>query len=186
MIPCSLPDMIQGDRIFIQRLTPEFAKELSALAQTEEPRISPFMPWVRQALTVVQASEYLIGLSKKWEEFLSFEFAIREMSSSLMIGGICIPRIDWANDRCEIGYWIASNFESRGFIDEALSLLEKTIFEYGFNRIEILCALNNPRSSKIPERSNYKYEGTLREWFKVNGQYQDMRLYAKIRKDIAA
>ena len=55
--------------------------------------------------------------------------------------------------------------------------------EWGLNRVEIRCAVENHRSAAIPRRLGFIQEGILRQAFKVNDQYQDLLLFAMLRKD---
>ena len=181
MEPSLLPEFVSGDRINLCKLVLDFAKTLSTYVQEERERIGAYMPWVYRAGTFEEANAHIRSCMKKWEGKTSFEYAIIDSKSKKMIGGICIPRIDWANDRCEIGYWIGAEFEGKGFVNEALSMLENVLFENNFNRIEVICAVNNLRSQEVPKRRGYVYEGTLRKWFKIRGEYQDMHLYSKLR-----
>lgn len=184
MTPLALPEKIHCERVTLARYESPQAAALFNAAETDRTRIGKFMPWVRRAETLDQTVEYLEFLCEKWDEKSSFEFGILESVSSKLIGGIGMPRIDWPNERCEVGYWISSSHEGKGLVSEALRCLENCLFELGFNRIEITCSLDNPRSENVPKANGYTCEGTLRKWFRVGNEYQNMRLYSKIRDDL--
>jgi RimJ/RimL family protein N-acetyltransferase len=92
-----------------------------------------------------------------------------------------VHTISWTHESCEIGYWIAKEFEGRGYISETVKLLEDTLFQLGFHRIEIRCSSTNQRSAAVPKRLGYRHEGTLIAHQKEFGQWRDTLIFAKLR-----
>ena len=84
----------------------------------------------------------------------------------------------------EIGYWISSRFCGKGYMQEAVSLLEKEFFEQGINRIVIKTDILNVKSANVAQRCGYILEGVLRqESFSKNEQrYRDINVFSKLRK----
>jgi ribosomal-protein-alanine N-acetyltransferase len=84
--------------------------------------------------------------------------------------------------RASISYLVNPAYWSKGIATEAT----KTIINFGFNtmglkRIEATCDPRNTASVKVLEKCGMSYEGTLKSYFCVNGEFCDRRLYAIIK-----
>ncbi|MBP9707177.1 MAG: GNAT family N-acetyltransferase [Oligoflexales bacterium] len=84
------------------------------------------------------------------------------------------------NNRCEIGYWISGVFEGKGYISDALAALEISLFDIGFNRIEIHCSSLNSKSMSVAKRNSYQLEAYLKQEEIKNGAYRDTLIFAKL------
>ena len=66
-----------------------------------------------------------------------------------IVGSIVCVRYsgeDSPNKNAEIGYWLSKDFVGRGIVSRALKILEKFLFEAGFNRLEIHMDTKNKAS----------------------------------------
>ena len=71
--------------------------------------------------------------------------------------------IDWLNKKAEIGYWISEKMQGKGIVTNST----KKLIQYGFqklklNRIQIKVAVGNTKSSAIPKRLGFIFEGIER------------------------
>lgn len=84
--------------------------------------------------------------------------------------------------RASISYLVNPKYWSKGIATEAT----KAIINFGFNtmglqRIEATCDPRNIASSRVLEKCGMSYEGTLKSYFCVNGEFCDRKLYAIIK-----
>jgi ribosomal-protein-serine acetyltransferase len=49
--------------------------------------------------------------------------------------------------------------------------------------MEIHCATGNTRSSAVPKRLGFTFEGTLREAQLLDGRYVDLDVYSMLRRE---
>lgn len=75
-------------------------------------------------------------------------------------------------------------YEGKGLMSAAVSALEKTCFEIGFNRVEIRCSSLNLNSAGVPKRLGYKLDGTLRQDSLEKGKYRDTLVFSKLKTEI--
>jgi RimJ/RimL family protein N-acetyltransferase len=113
-----------------------------------------------------------------------YHWAIIEKKTNYCIGQISFFSIDTKNHYGEIKYGIGRKFQNKGYATEAT----KVILEYGFNKInlhkvQISHKKNNLASKAIINKLKFKYEGTLRDHFFVNGHYIDRPYYSMIKKE---
>lgn len=112
-----------------------------------------------------------------------YRWAVIEKTSGECIGQIAYFLVDNKNHFAEIEYCIGSQFQRRGYATEAA----KAVISYGFERINLhkvqICTktINLP-SKKVIEKCGLTYEGTLRDYFYMNGEYVG-RLYFSILRN---
>ena len=109
-----------------------------------------------------------------------YRWAVIEKQSGECIGQIAYFLVDSKNHFAEIEYCIGSAFQCRGYATEAA----KAVIAYGFERIHLhkvqICTKTiNAPSKRVIEKCGLTYEGTLRDYFFMNGEYVG-RLYFSI------
>lgn len=109
-----------------------------------------------------------------------YRWAVISKETGECIGQIAYFLVDTKNHFAEIEYCIGAQFQRRGLCTEAA----KAVIDYGFSKIALhkvqIChnSLNMP-SKRVIEKCGFCYEGTLRDFFYMNGRYVD-RLYYSI------
>lgn len=130
--------------------------------------------------TIEAVNELLKKYIDSYENSDYYRWAIILKDSDECIGQIAYFLVDTNNNFAEIEYCIGSDFQRRGFATEAT----KAVIEYGFSKINLhkvqICTktINIP-SQKVIEKCGFHYEGTLRDYFYINGEYVG-RLYYSI------
>ena len=109
-----------------------------------------------------------------------YRWAITEKGSDECIGQIAFFLVDSKNHFAEIEYCVGSAFQCRGYATEAT----KALIAYGFDRINLhkvqICTKTiNAPSKRVIEKCGFTYEGTLRDYFCMDGVYVG-RLYFSI------
>lgn len=111
-----------------------------------------------------------------------YRWAIIEKDSMECIGQIAYFLVDNKNHFAEIEYCIGSDFQRQGLATEAT----KAVIAYGFekmnlHRVQICTKTINAPSKRVIEKCGLTYEGTLRDYFYMDGEYVG-RLYFSILK----
>ncbi|MCQ2211998.1 MAG: GNAT family N-acetyltransferase [Paludibacteraceae bacterium] len=112
-----------------------------------------------------------------------YRWAVVEKTTGECIGQIAYFLVDSKNHFAEIEYCIGSDFQCKGFATEAT----KAVIAYGFDRMNLhkvqICTktINEP-SKRVIEKCGFVYEGTLRDYFYMNGEYVG-RLYFSILRN---
>ena len=114
----------------------------------------------------------------------AIRFSIIKLESNEIIGSCGYNSFDFENAKAEIGYDIAKSFWGRGYASEAIySLLDYAFSFLKFNRIEAKVEPENVNSIKLLQKLNFTFEGTLRQYEKVEGKFNDLNIYSKLISD---
>ena len=83
-----------------------------------------------------------------------------------------------------MGYVLGQPYWGQGLATEAAGeLLWFGFSQVGFNRIEAECLTQNTGSARVMEKNGMVYEGTMRDRMFLKGKYEDLKLYAILRRD---
>ena len=133
--------------------------------------------------TKEEVKELLDKYIGSYEKEDYYRWAVTEKNSGECIGQIAYFLVDSKNHFAEIEYCIGADFQCRGYATEAT----KAVIGYGFDRMNLhkvqICTktINKP-SKRVIEKCGFTYEGTLRDYFYMDGEYVG-RLYFSILRD---
>ena len=86
--------------------------------------------------------------------------------------------------RAALGYWIGEDYVRQGFARAAVRTVCQFAFEQlGLHRIEAAIQSDNLPSVKVVEAAGFTREGTSRDYLKINGQWRDHDIYARLNSD---
>lgn len=132
--------------------------------------------------TKAEVDELLEKYINSYQKNDYYRWAIIEKNSGECIGQIAYFLVDSKNNFAEIEYCIGSDFQCKGYATEAT----KAVIQYGFDKINLhkvqICTktINKP-SKRVIEKCGFTYEGTLRDYFYMDGEYVG-RLYFSMLK----
>lgn len=113
-----------------------------------------------------------------------YRWAIIKKDCGECIGQIAYFLVDSKNHFAEIEYCIGSEFQCRGYATEAA----KAVIAFGFDEINLhkvqICTktINQP-SKRVIEKCGLTYEGTLRDYFYMNGEYVGRHYFSILRSE---
>lgn len=94
---------------------------------------------------------------------------------------------DRVNDKIEIGYWLIEKMTGKGIATAAVRKMVNLAFRnMDMNRVQIRCGVGNEKSSAIPKRLGFTYEGIERAGERHNHQYIDLEVYSLLKREWAA
>lgn len=113
-----------------------------------------------------------------------YRWAIIDKSTNECIGQIAYFLVDNKNNFAEIEYCIGAAFQRKGLATEAT----KAVIAYGFEQISLhkvqICTKTiNAPSKRVIEKCGFTYEGTLRDYFFMNGEYVGRLFYSILRDE---
>lgn len=104
-------------------------------------------------------------------------FVIADKATNKCMGTF-VFKMDMANQKAEIGYWLGKPFWGNNFATEAV----KAMLPFGFmtldlNRLEAHHLLFNSASGRVLVKCGFHLEGQLRSEIEHNGLYHNITLY---------
>lgn len=113
-----------------------------------------------------------------------YRWAIIEKSTQICIGQIAFFLVDSKNHFGEIEYCIGSKFHRKGYASEAVKAIQKYGFEkINFHKIQVCHKENNIASQGVIKKAGFKYEGTLRDYFYMDGKYVSRLYYSLLKSE---
>jgi RimJ/RimL family protein N-acetyltransferase len=128
--------------------------------------------------------KYLIFKFEEEKKKKKVEYGI--YLDNLYIGNISIFDLNEKSKSGEIGYWLVSNQTRKGYVTEAVKVLEKEFFEnHDLNRIQIKCDERNEASFGVAKKCGYIFEGKYRQdnysqYFK---DFRNTLVYSKLKSE---
>jgi ribosomal-protein-serine acetyltransferase len=158
------------------------APVLFALVEREREHLRQWLSWVDATRT---EDDIVAFIRRAMEQFASNHgFSAAIWADGCIAGVVGIHRVDWVARKAEIGYWLAREFQGRGIATAAArAVTAHGLVELELNRMEIHCAADNTRSSAIPKRLGFIYEGIHREAQHLGGRYLDLEVYSMLRRE---
>ena len=184
------PEQIETERLVLKRPFPptfKLAEKLYAVVDESRETLREWLPWVDQTHSAEDGYNYFLinWCQKHWEESSGYPYLIHEKKTGQPIGVIDFTKFSEPNKTGEIGYWLGDLAVGNGYMSEALSGLEKTVFGLGINRIEIKNDTQNDRSVHVTQRAGYHLDGVARQdaWDSYHNRFRDTNIWSKLRSE---
>ncbi len=180
------PESFESDRLTIRAPRAGDGAEVNAAVRETFDDLKVWMPWAQQVPTLEESESFVRRsqcdfLARK--DLMLFLFL---KGTDTLVGGSGLHRINWDIPKFEIGYWCRKRFQGQGYIRESTEAITKFAFEtLGAKRVEIRCDSKNVRSRRIPDRLEFKLEGTFRnDSLSPLGELRDTLVFAKIKENV--
>lgn len=110
-----------------------------------------------------------------------YRWAIIEKTIQACIGQVAIFLVDSKNHFGEIEYCIGSQFQRRGYATQAVkAVLEFSFKNVRFHKIQVCHKEFNTASKGVIQNCGFTYEGTLRDYFYMDGKYVNRLYYSML------
>ncbi|MDR0849177.1 MAG: GNAT family N-acetyltransferase [Propionibacteriaceae bacterium] len=171
------------DHLCLKLVSPFDAEAFFAIIDAERDRLGRWLPWVWAMNSVEEERKSLADLTG-WPPPKQICTAL--VLDGQVIGSVGLPTIDLDAKWAEIGYWIGSAHEGKGYVTSGVRELEKLVFlDLGLAKTQISVDVDNVRSRSIPERLGYSLDGTLRRSLisDNSGRVADRCVYSLLREE---
>jgi ribosomal-protein-alanine N-acetyltransferase len=158
----------------------------SAVRTESRDFLKPWEPtWASDALTYRAFRRRIARYAADWREDEGYSFFIWRNSDEQLVGGIGLTYVRrGVSETASVGYWLGKSFTGRGYMTEALRLAAS--FAFGpqqLHRLEAACLPTNAPSIRLLERVGFRSEGYAKAYLRIDGQWQDHRLYGLLAEE---
>ena len=174
---------IEGHTVYLRHPEPSDYEAWAMLRRASENFLKPWEPaWPRDDLTRPAYRARLRRYQGEVRAGTGYPYFILRRSDDCLLGGITLGNIRrGASQSGQIGYWSGETHAGKGYMSQALDLLcEHAFTRFGLHRLEAACIPGNTRSERILEKCGFRCEGLLAGYLKINGEWRDHHLYARI------
>lgn len=181
-----LPEGFESERLLIRVPKPGDGAILQEAYLETYSRLKPWFPWAQTESSVEEREDFV---RQQYARFIKREDMMLMLflkSGHKLIGCSGLHVQNWDVPSFEIGYWVRTGYEGKGYIIEAVN----RITEFGFmdmkaNRIFIRCDIANVRSQSVAKRAGFLYEGTFRNFERRHhsGELTDMIYFGLTSED---
>ena len=176
---------IKSENLILRRYEMGFAPLLfEAAIESRGGEFSRWMPWCHENYTMADSESFISSSIGNWNNQTEYDFASFDAKTDKFAGGVSLNLFNRERGTANLGYWIRTNSQNRGFAHTAVKLLAKTGFaDLNLNRIEIAAAIKNYASQKTAEKAGATREGILRQLLSIGGTQQDAAMFSFVRAD---
>ncbi len=174
--------MLRTERLLLRSFAPEDAGDV--LVYRGDPEVQRFN--AETLKTLDESRAFIEEMRRTHLEFRGLEWAMEEIATGRMIGGVCLGPWDEWHHWAVLGYDLRRDRWGRGFAFEAAARVIRFGFEtMQLHRIESHTIADNHRSVRLLERLGFTREGTRREKsLEDDGRYHDSSLWGLLRTEI--
>jgi ribosomal-protein-alanine N-acetyltransferase len=179
---------VRGERVFIRRLEPTDAKQVLDLRVANRDFFQPWEPTREESAYRLEGVAAELELSADlWDRDDGYVFGIFENDrDETLVGGIALRNVvrgAWQN--AMLGYWISETHNGKGYATEAVQLATRFAFDHAhLHRVQAGTLLHNIASQRVLEKAGYRFEGVALRYLRIDGRWQDHRMYAITIEDL--
>jgi ribosomal-protein-alanine N-acetyltransferase len=154
--------------------------EIRALSRSH---LTPWEPtWAYDDLSRSMYRRRLRAYAKDIRDDAAYPYFIFDAVSGALVGGITLSNVRRGSAQtASLGYWMGAPYAGRRYMRAAVELLMPVAFGgLRLHRIEAATMLNNVPSIRVLEACGFVREGMARAYLKINGQWEDHLLYARL------
>ena len=172
-------ESLKTERLVLLKREHEHDEEMFRAIEESREFIREYLFWVdgqKSLDDVVKATDMF---AKSWEDDNEWAYNIYTLTDHRLIGSIGIHNIHFQNQSAELGYWLRKSDIGRGYMTEAVEVVEKEIFEQGMHRLTIRCDANNKNSANVALRAGFTLESVAKDAVYHYTGLHDLETYVK-------
>ncbi len=163
----------------MRKASPADATALYDIIDRDREYLREWLPFIDFSQSAADTEAFLTYVSTNKSE-LVFNIVHEEKVAGL----IGLKGIDTLNKKLEIGYWLAQDKQGKDIMRRCCHTLLRFVFEkLQMNRVELRVGVGNMRSSRIPEKLGFTFEGIQRQGELLNGSFHDLQVYSLLRSE---
>ncbi len=156
----------------------------TAISQSSD-TVGKWLDWCKSDFSETDARIWINESRQAWFAGRFYELAVIERQSNTLIGCLCVHSIERNANLGNLGYWISSAYQGKGYGLEAAKKTVEIAFKYiKLTRLEIIIDPNNVGSRTIAEKLDAHFETIARNRFIFNAEPHDGLVYSLIPADI--
>ena len=175
-----LAESIRGERIVLLKRAHDHDEAMWQAIEESRQFIREYLFWVDTTNSYQDVVKTTDIFAEKWEKDNEWGYDIYSVPEHQFLGCIGVHLIDFKNCSAEIGYWLRVSEQHKGYMAEAVKIVEEKMFENGIHRLVIKCDTNNRNSANVAIRAGYHLESIAKEALYHYTGLHDEKIYVKL------
>lgn len=175
---------LKGPRITLKKHELSFthATRMFEIINRNREDFAPWLDFVYKTKRPEDTYEWLVKEDRSWHAMEEADYAI--YLADKYIGNISMMDISYTHNSGEIGYWLDKEYQNKGYVSEAVEVLEAEFFARGMHRIVIRCDEKNLASAGAAKKAGYRFESRAEEhcFNQATNGYRNSLTFVKINK----
>jgi ribosomal-protein-serine acetyltransferase len=168
-----------SEAMTLEVIQPSMASDLFNLVQSNQERLSYFLAWPQQVVSVEDTQAFIRKQSADHHSGVSKTYTMRYQGR--VSGILSLNAIDSAHQTTTIGYWIDASLEGKGVVSAALNKLIEHYSQAGIiHKFIINCGVTNRKSNSLAHRNGFHFVGVIQQAEQIKGKWIDHNSYAKV------
>ena len=170
-------------------LRPYIAADIPKHAEAVRQSLDALMaelPFAVPGWTEEDSARHVAWARAAWDEGADRSFAVTDGRTGAFLGEASLSEPDRKASRVNLAWWTRSGVTGLGIATSAGRLVARhALGDLGFNRVEVLVAVENRGSQRVAEKIGARREGVLRERILLRGIARDAVIYSLLLRDVA-
>lgn len=178
---------LEGARVYLRPMRGKDWRQWSRLRARSRNFLTPWEPlWASDSLTRGAYRHRLKLANQDGRSGLGYTLHIFRQEDDVLLGAITVAQIRrGVAQMATLGYWMGEPYAGQGYMTEALELVVHFAFrDLGLHRIEAACLPTNEPSQRLLRRVGFREEGLARAYLRINGEWCDHLLFARLSDDV--
>lgn len=164
---------IKTERLLLRKIQPQDAEMV--YVWMSDPEVCKYERW-KPHPSPEYTRGYIIEVFNGYKSNDTYQWGIE--LNGILIGSISIVNVDDYDQKATLGYCLAREFWSNGYMTEAVkAVLQYMFVDIGLNRIEASHSTHNIASGRVLEKVGMLLEGQSKDYYFCNSGFQDSRFF---------
>ena len=175
-----------GGGVYLRHPQAADFEQWAALRAESRDYLQPWEPrWSDEHLSAKSYRARLARFKKMLAADEAYPFHVFRASDNRLVGACNLSQVSRrVQQRISLGYWVGERYARQGFARAAVRAACKFSFEtLGLHRIEAAVQAENLPSRNLLEALGFQHEGIGRGYLKIDGEWTDHMLYARLSSD---
>lgn len=177
---------LKHGRVYLRPARQSDWRAWASLRSESRDFLVPWEPsWSSDALSRAAFRRRLRSHEAEWQRGTGYSFLMFRSDDDALIGGVTLSNVRrGVAQGASLGYWVGEPFARQGYMTEGLrAVLDFAFDRLALHRIEAACLPGNRASQGLLLKAGFKEEGYSRQYLRINGRWQDHRLFAVLQDD---
>lgn len=160
----------------------DFAHPLFMLAKNNHDYFIQFISWITKINTIEDELRFIRHCKAEYDEGLSANYALYFEGIGIIgsIGFNCIEKKEKNYSEASIGYWLAPQFQGKGYMQKAFNgLIETAINTTDIRSFLIKTSTQNDKSIHLAMKNHFQFSKLEPNGFRIADKSFDLAIYQR-------